>query len=234
MSLGFLEVSLGRYAEALTTLQPMLDAFDSMPGTEIMTATFIPDAVEAMVALGRHADAEPLIEALERNGNHLSRHWMIAAGARCRSMLLAARGDVTAAACLIRDALAEHQKVPMPFEHARTQLLFGQLERRQRQKETATAALREALQSFEDMGAPLWADRARAELARVKVAPSRETSLTDSERRVAELAAAGKRNRDIAAALFVSPKTVEAHLARIYRKLGINSRAELGRIVGGR
>ena len=84
------------------------------------------------------------------------------------------------------------------------------------------------------MGAPLWADRARAELARVKVAPSRETSLTDSERRVAELAAAGKRNRDIAAALFVSPKTVEAHLARIYRKLGINSRAELGRIVGGR
>ena len=233
MSLGFLEVSLGRYAEALTTLQPMLDAFDSLPGTEIMTATFIPDAVEAMVALGRHADAEPLIEALERNGNRLSRHWMIAVGARCRSMVLAARGDVTAAACLIRDALAEHQKVPMPFERARTQLLFGQLERRQRKKETATAALREALQSFEDMGAPLWADRARAELARVKVAPSRETSLTDSERRVAELAAAGKRNRDIAAALFVSPKTVEAHLARIYRKLGINSRAELGRIVGG-
>ena len=234
MSLGFLEVSLGRYAEALTTLQPMLDAFDSLPGTEIMTATFIPDAVEAMVALGRHADAEPLIEALERNGNRLSRHWMIAVGARCRSMVLAARGDVTAASCLIRDALAEHQKVPMPFERARTQLLFGQLERRQRKKETATAALQEALQSFEDMGAPLWADRARAELARVKVAPSRETSLTDSERRVAELAAAGKRNRDIAAALFVSPKTVEAHLARIYRKLGINSRAELGRIVGGR
>ena len=86
MSLGFLEVSLGRYAEALTTLQPMLDAFDSLPGTEIMTATFIPDAVEAMVALGRHADAEPLIEALERNGNRLSRHWMIAVGARCRSM----------------------------------------------------------------------------------------------------------------------------------------------------
>jgi DNA-binding CsgD family transcriptional regulator len=122
----------------------------------------------------------------------------------------------------------------MPFERARTQLLLGQLERRQRKKEAATATLQEALQSFEDMGAPLWADRARAELARVKVAPSRETSLTDSERRVAELAAAGKRNRDIAAALFVSPKTVEAHLARIYRKLGINSRAELGRIIGGR
>ena len=143
-----------------------------------MTATFIPDAVEAMIALGRHADAEPLIEALERNGNRLSRHWMIAVGARCRSMLLAARGDVTGAACLIRDALAEHQKVPMPFERARTQLLFGQLERRQRKKEAATAALREALQSFEDMGAPLWADRARTELARFKAAPSRETSLT--------------------------------------------------------
>jgi DNA-binding CsgD family transcriptional regulator len=232
MSLGFLEVSLGRYAVALSTLQPMLDTFATEPGTEIMTATFVPDAVEALVALGRYADAEPLIETLERNGNRLSRHWMLAVSARCRSLLLAARGDVTGAAGLVRDALTEHQKVPMPFEQARTQLLFGQLERRQRRKETATATLREALQSFEEMGAPLWAERTRAELARVNVSPTRDMSLTHSEQRVAELAAAGKTNRDIAAALFVSPKTVEAHLARIYRKLGIGTRAELGRIIG--
>ena len=93
--------------------------------------------------------------------------------------------------------------------------------------------MKQALAAFEDIGTPLWADRARAELARTKVAPGRDV-LTPSERRVAELAASGKTNRGVAAALFISPKTVEANLGRIYRKLGINSRAELGRVIGGR
>jgi hypothetical protein len=113
MSLGFLEVSLGRYAEALTALQPMLDAFDDLPGAEIMTATFIPDAVEAMVALGGHAEAEPLIEALEQQGSRLDRSWMLAVGARCRSMWLAARGDVAAAMRMTEDATAEHARRPI-------------------------------------------------------------------------------------------------------------------------
>ena len=82
------------------------------------------------------------------------------------------------------------------------------------------------------MGAPLWAERARAELARTKVAPAEDLGLTPSERRVAELAASGMTNRDVASALFISPKTVETNLARIYRKLGIRSRAELGRLIG--
>jgi DNA-binding CsgD family transcriptional regulator len=232
MSLGFLEVSLGNYAQALSTLQPMLEIFDTLPGTEIMTAMFVPDAVEAMVALGRAADAEPLVEALEHNGNRLGRTWMIAVGARCRSIWLAAQGDVAAAARIAQNAMAEHERLPMRFERARTQLLLGQLQRRQRQKEAASTTLREALREFDEIGTPLWADRARAELARVNVVPSRDLTLTPSERRVAELAASGMTNRDVAAALFISPKTVEANLARIYRKLGINSRAELGRIVG--
>ncbi len=232
MSLGFLEVSLGNYAQALTTLQPMVDVFDSLPGSEIMNATFIPDAVEAMVAMGRHADAVPLIEELEQNGNRLGRSWMLALGARCRSMWLAATGDVAAAARLAQDAMAEHERLPMPFERARTELLLGRLQRRQRQKETAAATLRDALEAFETMGTPLWADRARAELTRTNVAPSRTVALTPSEQQVAELAASGMTNRDVAAALFISPKTVEANLARIYRKLGINSRAALGRLIG--
>jgi DNA-binding CsgD family transcriptional regulator len=232
MSLGFLEVSLGKYAKALSTLQPMLEVFDSLPGTEIMTAMFVPDAVEAMIRVGRHADAQPLIEVLEHNGNRLGRSWMLAVGARCRSMWLAARGDVAAAERMARDAMAEHERLPMRFEGARTQLLLGQLQRRQRQKEAASATFREALHAFDEMGTPLWADRARAELARVNVAPSRDVGLTLSERRVAELAASGMTNRDVGAALFISPRTVEANLARIYRKLGIKSRAELGRIVG--
>ena len=232
MSLGFLEVSLGNYTQALTNLEPMLDVFASLPGSEIMTATFIPDAVEAMVGLGRHADAVPLIEELEQNGARLGRSWMLAVGARCRSMWLAATGDIAAAMRMAEHAMTEHDRLPMPFERARTQLLSGQLQRRQRQKETAAATLRDALEAFEAMGTPLWADRARAELARTNVAPRPEFVLTPSEQRVAELAATGMTNRDVAAALFISPKTVEANLARIYRKLGIKTRAELGRLIG--
>jgi DNA-binding CsgD family transcriptional regulator len=228
MTLGFLEVSLGRYAEALTVLQPVLSVFNAIPGTEILTAWYIPDAVEAMVALGRFDDAEPLIETLERNGRRLDRAWMLAVGARCRSMLLAARGEVVAAEHVAQQAMAEHEGLPMPFERARTQLLLGQLQRRQRRKDAAASTLNEALRTFEDLGTPLWAEHARAELARTKVSPAHDARLTPTERRVAELAASGMTNRDVAAALFISPKTVEHNLSRVYRKLGIHSRAELG------
>jgi DNA-binding NarL/FixJ family response regulator len=85
--------------------------------------------------------------------------------------------------------------------------------------------------AFEDLGTPLWAERARAELKRSSGIRS-QAELTASEQRVAELAASGMSNREMAAALFISPKTVEANLSRIYRKLNIRSRAELGRIVG--
>ena len=154
MSLGFLEVSLENYAEALTTLQPLLDRFHTTPGTEIMTSAYLPDAVEAMVALGRLDDAEPLIDALESNGRRLDRPWMLAVGARCRSMWLAARGDLEAADRAARQAITHHQRLPMPFELARTQLLLGQLERRQRHREAAAATLRTALGAFEEMGTP--------------------------------------------------------------------------------
>ncbi len=231
ISLGLLEVSLGKYEDALAILQPVVSRFEAVPGTEIITSAYIPDAVEAMVALRRTADAEPLIAALEDNGGRLDRPWMLAIGARCRSMCLATQGDVEAAARKAEDAMAHHDRLPMPFERARTQLLLGQLQRRQRQKERARATLREALHAFDSMGSPLWADRARAELARADVVPTHDLALTPSELRVAELAASGMTNRDVAAALFISPKTVEANLARIYRKLGIKSRAELGRLV---
>ena len=126
--------------------------------------------------------------------------------------------------------MVQHDRVPMPFERARTQLLLGQLQRRQRKKQTAAASLREALDTFERLKTPLWADRARADLARVTVNAGAAV-LAPSEQRVAELAAAGMTNRAIAAKLFISPKTVDTNLSRIYRKLGIHSRAELGRWV---
>ncbi|WP_241524264.1 helix-turn-helix transcriptional regulator [Mycobacterium paraense] len=227
-TLGFLDVSLGNYDAALGTLEPLTRTLNAAPdGTEIFVAPFLPDAVEAMVALGRLTEAEPLIDALERNGRRLDRPWMLATGARGRAMLQAAHGDVSAATRTAELALAEHQRLPMPFERARTLLLLGQLHRRQRRRDAAAATLREAAQTFQRLGATVWAERAEAELARGIFGRRRDHSLTETEERVAELAASGMINRDIAAALFVSPKTVEVNLSRIYRKLDIRSRAEL-------
>ena len=144
-------------------------------------------------------------------------------------MQLAALGDLEGADEAAQQAMAAHDRLPMPFERARTLLLVGQLQRRQRRKESASASLQEAFDIFEQLRVPLWVERARAELARANVGPGQTGALTPSERRVAELAASGMKNRDVATALFISPKTVEANLARIYRKLGIKSRAELGR-----
>jgi DNA-binding CsgD family transcriptional regulator len=226
-SLAFLEVSLGNYEAAVATLEPLLAAFDPVHGTEIMVGGFLPDAIEALVAIGRLDEAELLVSALEANGARVDRPWMLAVGARGRAMILAARGDLDAAAAAAGQAIKHHDRLPMPFEWARTQLLVGQLQRRSRRKQAAAQALGEALNTFAAIGAPLWAARARAEVGRLHVAATDGTGLTASERRVAERAAAGLSNRDIAAELFLSQKTVEMNLSRVYRKLGIRSRAQL-------
>ena len=121
----------------------------------------------------------------------------------------------------------------MPVEQARTLLVLGQVLRRRKQRREARSAFEEALAVFEGVGASPWAKRARAELARVPVrrAPG---DLTPTEERIAALAATGLTNRVIAEQIFVSPKTVEANLARVYRKLAIRSRAELGRAMAER
>jgi DNA-binding CsgD family transcriptional regulator len=231
--LGFLEVSLGNYQAAFNALEPLLDRVKATPeATEIFVAGFLPDAVESLIQLGRPSEAEPLIEMLEKNGRRLDRSWMLAVGARCKAMLLAARGDFIGATAAVEAAMVEHNRLPMPFERARTQLLLGQLQRRRRMKSVAASNLRSVLQTFEDLGTPLWAERARAELARVKVGPQSAGDLSASEQRVAELAASGMTNREVAAALLISPKTVETALSRVYRKLGIRSRAELGGLMG--
>lgn len=233
-TLALLEVTLGNYTAALTTLLPLLIRLNDDSGkTGIMAIMFLPDAAEALVGLGRLTEAEQLVDRLELHGGQLDRPWLLAVGGRCRALLLAAGGDVDAASLAAEHAMAQHDRLPMPFERARTQLLLGQLQRRQRRKDAGAATVREALNTFEHLGTPLWADRARAELARANIGPRRTVELTPSEQQVAELAAAGKTNRDIAATLFISPKTVEVNLSRIYRKLGIRSRVELGQHVSG-
>lgn len=228
-TLGFLEVSLGNDEAAIAALGPLLPRAAAAASVgEIVIASFIPDAVEALTRVGRLDEAATLVDHLETAGRRLDRAWALAVGARCRAILLAAHGDLDAATAAAERALTEHQRLPMPFETARTRLLLGQLQRRQRQKHTAAATLHDAVRVFDDLGTVLWAARARAELARVNVSPVRAAELTPSERRVAELAATGMTNRDVAGTLFISPKTVEANLARVYRKLNIRSRAELG------
>lgn len=223
---AFLEVSLGDYPAALEALKPLLASFDPEHDTEMVVGGYLPDAVEALCALGRFDEAEPLIAALERNGARLDRAWMLAVGARGRCHVLAARGELDAAERAAEEALVHHERLPMPFETARTQLLLGQVQRRRRHRQASEATLRAALETFDRLGAPLWAQRARAESARLtSSAPS--GGLTPAEQRVAELAAAGLSNKQIAAELFIAAKTVEMALSSVYRKLGIRSRGGL-------
>jgi DNA-binding CsgD family transcriptional regulator len=233
VTLGFLEVSLADYQAAAAILGPFAAAAAAMGYGEPTAAPFAADAAEALIGVGRLDEAAAVVDQLESNGRRLDRAWALALGARCRSLLLAATGDLDAAAEAAQRALGEHQRLPMPFERARTLLVLGQVQRRRRQKRAAAATLAQAAQVFGELGAPLWAGRARAELERVAVSPAGGTELTPAERRVAELAATGLTNREVAGALFISPKTVEANLARVYHKLGIRSRAELGQRMAG-
>jgi DNA-binding CsgD family transcriptional regulator len=227
VSLGFVHVSTGDYAATLDSLRPLLATFDREHGTEMVGGGFLPDAIEALIGTGRLDEAEPLIEALEENGRRLSRPWMLFTGACGRSRWHAACGDLDAAESSARAALDHHRELPMPFEEARTQLVLGQIQRRRRRKQAAKASVEAALRTFQQIGAPLWAERARAELTRLNGRRSGGIHLTPAEERVALRAAEGMTNREIAAQLFLSPKTVEMNLSNIYRKLGIRSRAQL-------
>ena len=119
----------------------------------------------------------------------------------------------------------------MPFERGRTLLAKGRLHRRRKEKRLADETLREALACFDELGAPDWSAKAREELGRVGRRPHAPEGLTDTERRVAELAATGLSNREVAERAFLAPKTVGNVLGRVYEKLGIHSRAELGALL---
>jgi DNA-binding CsgD family transcriptional regulator len=187
----------------------------------------IPDDIESLVSLGRTDEAQPLVDRLERQGLALDRPWALGAAARCRGLLAGSRGERDAARSALEEAVAQHARTIQPFELARTLLVRGVIERRSRQKRAARTFLEEALGGFEALGAALWSAKARAELARVGGTTGASTDLTPTEERVARLVVEGKTNREVANALFVSIKTVEANLSRIYHKRGVRSRAEL-------
>jgi DNA-binding CsgD family transcriptional regulator len=233
-ALGLLELSRGDYEAANRHLEAALDVFERVgfgePGQFRMHA----DAAEAAVALGDLGRATSIADLLKGHGERTNHRWSLATGARVRALIAAADGDLDAALEACELALGHHEGLPMPIELGRTLLVKGVLERRERRRGDAKRSFEQALEIFESAGARLWAERGRAELERVGLRRSSGDELTEAERRVAELAATGLTNREVAAALYMSPKTVGANLTRIYRKLGIKSRAELGAHMGGR
>jgi DNA-binding CsgD family transcriptional regulator len=228
--LGFLALSAGDAAEADRLLRPLAEQVASMGLGEPMVAPFVPDAVEALLTLGEFEQAERLLDPFEHNGRALDRPWALAASARCRGLLLAGERDLEAAVAAVESARAYHKQLQMPFEFGRTLLIAGQIQRRLRQKRAAKESLDHAKAIFDELGTPLWSAKASSQLSRLGLRrpASDGIGLTQTEKRVAALAASGLTNREIAAQLFVSPKTVQANLGKVYAKLGIHSRAELG------
>jgi len=190
-------------------------------------ARFHGDYVEALVATGRIEHAAEVVDRLMRRAERTDRASARAAALRGRALVAAHGGDGDAAAAAARAAVAALAGTPLVYDQARALLTMGIVARRFRDRAVAHEALSSALDALERMGAASLAARARRELERVDGRNGRSTLLTASESRVAELAANGQTTRQIADTLFISPKTVEANLTRIYRKLGIANRAQL-------
>lgn len=225
---AFLELSLGNAQAANHALAPFRVAVERAGSCNQFTAVIMPDQIEALVAVGDLERADAFTGMLEQHASTSDRSSALASAARCRGLLAAARGGLDAAAHELQLALDELGRIEMPLELGRTLLASGQVARRAKQKRAAREAFTSALQTFEAIDAGLWAARARSELERTGLRHSAGDELTPTESRVADLAAQGLTNRRIAETLFLSAKTVEANIARVYLKLGIRSRAELG------
>jgi DNA-binding CsgD family transcriptional regulator len=229
-ALGFLELSLGDPAAAHAHLGPLAQMTVAVGAEEPGVFRFLPDEIEALIELGQHGEARAVLEVLDERARAVERVSMIAAACRCRALLNASLGDLTRAGSALEEALEHHARLSQPFELARTLLTAGKIERRAHRRAKAREALGRALEVFDALGAPLWAEKAAAELERVPGKRRRpEPGLTATERRVAELVASGHTNKEVAAALFISVRTVEANLTRVYEKLGLRSRTELSR-----
>jgi DNA-binding CsgD family transcriptional regulator len=228
-ALGLLELSAGRPAEAHAHLRPVVDAELATGIVEPGALRFLPDTIEALISLGQLSEAETLVDLLDLRARALDRASARAASARCRGLILAARGDLPGALLALEDGVEQQRRLAQPFELGRTLLTLGVIQRRVKRRRAGRETLEVALALFEELGAVLWAERARAELARIGGRPASRGEPTPSEWRVAELVAQGKTNREAAAELFVTVHMVEKALTRVYQKLGVRSRSQLAR-----
>ena len=228
-SLGFVELAAGDLTTAATHLLRALAIVDQLGVLEPSILRMHGDAVEALVGLGRIAEAEALVAHLEQS-QHVSSLWARTMAHRCRGLLAAASGDLHDAEASLVASLDLHRELGMHFEEARTRLLLGSVLRRAGRRRDARAALEAAARSFDRLGTPHFARRARDEIARLGGRLPKTSVLTATEMRVAQLVARGRTNTEVASELFVGVRTVESHLSRIYRKLGLRSRTELAGI----
>jgi DNA-binding NarL/FixJ family response regulator len=224
-TLGFAALSRGDAAAAAAWLGPARAELQRQGTGELSISQVVQNEIEALVALGRLEDAEEVIAFVAERGPE--RAWHAVVAARGRALLAAARGDHAGARAHIESALLAHDRLPQPFERARTLLAQGTIERRAKRRAAARDALTAALELFDGLGASLWAEHAAAELARIPGRGRAAGELTETERRVAELVAAGLSNKEVAARLFVSVRAVEANLSKVYAKLGLRSRSQL-------
>ena len=224
---GFLELSLGNAADADSALAQLAEAAEQAGYGEPALFRFHGDAIEAKLTLGRRDEAATLLARLDELASALDRTWAHTIACRSRALLSASGSDLRSAVDELERALVFHERLGEPFERARTLLLLGTVHRRDRKKRAARDALESALHVFDGLGAAVWSARARAELERIGGRAPTTKELTPTEQRIAELIASGLSYRETADALFISPKTVQWNLSKIYRKLGIRSRSEL-------
>lgn len=220
---GFLELSMDRVGPSIEALEAVRHEVARSGIVDQVIVPWGPDLVEAYVRAGRMDEGRAVLRLLEQVAERAGTAIVAAPAARCRGLVDEEFDDHFA------EALRLHEARPMPFERARTLLAYGRRLHRSRRRREARERLREALAAFDRLGAEPWAAQARAE---VRAAGGRHRrahgdELTPQERRVAGAAARGATNREIAAELYLAPKTVEFHLGNVYRKLAVRSRAEL-------
>jgi len=185
--------------------------------------------MECAITLGRLDEAADHLGVVIDWTRRVDNPSVLVECSRIQVLLRAARGDLDEAVDMIPDMLAAHEDGVGPLQRGHAYLTAGRVYRRAKAKTLAHEALERAAGIYDELGAAPYAEQARAELARVGLRPRASDELTDTERQAAELATTGLRNREIADRMFLSVKTVEAVLGRVYRKLGIRSRAELAR-----
>jgi DNA-binding NarL/FixJ family response regulator len=223
--LGFLELSLGNSARADSHLRGLPDLYARMGYGNWGVNPFLPNAIEAALRQDELVRAESFLNLLARAGR--DNPWARATALRCRGLIAAAKREPRAAITALEKAAEAHECSQDPFERARTLLALGAALRRGNQRRASREKLEEARGIFGHLGAPLWEAEASQDLASLGGRPPGTTHLTASERRVAELVARGSTNKEAAALLLVSERTVATHLTHIYAKLGLRSRTEL-------
>jgi DNA-binding CsgD family transcriptional regulator len=230
-AVALLDLGLGHPHETVARLTALAEAPVGVL-QPFFVLMFTPDLVEACVRDGDGDAGQRAFDVLDAFTQSPAPTWAKASAQRCRALLT---HDASAAEAAFSEALRLHVEANRPFDLARTALLYGEHLRRQRQRVEAREHLKVALDIFERLGAAPWAQRARTELrasgetAR-KRDPSTLAQLTPQELQIAQFVAEGLANKEVAAQLFLSPRTVDSHLRNVFAKLGITSRTQLAHL----